>query len=162
MEPARPRRDCRGAAQRRRVRDGLDGDDTGAGSDARGLAIPATTYIDALRYRGVALREFRARVFESVDVLALPCLTLPTPTIAETDVGGSPRIDSMIATLVTYLRPISFLGLPSLSIPVGFHASGLPIGMQLVGRPFDEVGILKAGRAFQAETDWHRRLPPIS
>ncbi|WP_178130589.1 amidase [Reyranella sp. CPCC 100927] len=129
---------------------------------ARGLAIPATTYIDALRYRGVALREFRARVFESVDVLALPCLTLPTPTIAETDVGGSPRIDSMIAALVTYLRPISYLGLPSLSIPVGFHASGLPISIQLVGRPFDEAGILKAGRALQTETDWHRRLPPVS
>ncbi|WP_315833512.1 amidase [Bradyrhizobium prioriisuperbiae] len=127
----------------------------------RGLVIPATTYIDALRFRGVALREFRSQVFGSVDVLVLPCLTLPTPTIAETDIGGRPDIDQMISRLVTYLRPISFLGLPSLSIPIGFQAIGLPIGMQLVGRPYDEATLLSVGEAFQFQTDWHRRVPPL-
>ena len=59
-------------------------------------------------------------------------------------------------------RPISllyYLGLPSLSIPTGFTKSGLPIGMQLVGRAFDEAMLIRIGAAFQRATDFHAQVP---
>ena len=125
----------------------------------RGLALPATKYLDALRYRGPALEAFAKAVFAKVDVLHAPCLPIPTPTIAETDVGSSPHMDRTLALLTKFMRPFNYLGLPSLAVPCGFLASGLPVGMQLVGRPFAEDVILRLGHAFQRATDWHKRAP---
>jgi aspartyl-tRNA(Asn)/glutamyl-tRNA(Gln) amidotransferase subunit A len=53
-------------------------------------------------------------------------------------------------------------GHPVLSVPIGFTGSGLPLGMQLAGRPFDEATVLRAGDAYQVDTDWHLRVPPIA
>jgi aspartyl-tRNA(Asn)/glutamyl-tRNA(Gln) amidotransferase subunit A len=127
----------------------------------RGLAIPAARYIDALRMRGPALTEFSRAVFSKVDVLHAPCIPIPTPTIAETDVGGSPTMDRTLALMTRFMRPFNYLGLPSLALPCGFLASGLPVGMQLVGRPFAEDTILRLGHAFQRATDWHKREPKV-
>jgi aspartyl-tRNA(Asn)/glutamyl-tRNA(Gln) amidotransferase subunit A len=127
----------------------------------RGLVLPATQYIDALRLRGQALADFSRAVFAKVDVLHAPCLPIPTPTIAETDVGGSPNMDRTLALMTKFMRPFNYLGLPSLALPCGFLASGLPVGMQLVGRPFAEDQILRLGHAFQRATDWHKREPRI-
>jgi aspartyl-tRNA(Asn)/glutamyl-tRNA(Gln) amidotransferase subunit A len=127
----------------------------------RGLALPAARYIDALRMRGPALAAFSAAVFAKVDVLHAPCLPIPSPTIAETDVGGSPTMDRTLALMTKFMRPFNYLGLPSLAVPCGFLASGLPVGMQLVGRPFAEDVILRLGHAFQRATDWHQREPQL-
>ena len=81
-------------------------------------------------------------MFAKVDVLHAPCLPIPTPTIAETDIGGSPAMDRTLMLLTKFMRPFNYLGLPSLALPCGFLASGLPVGMQLVGRPFAEDLIL--------------------
>ena len=59
-------------------------------------------------------------------------------------------------------RPISFLGLPSLSVPCGFSGAGLPIAFQLVGRPFSEALLVSLGDAYQQATDWHERVPPLA
>jgi aspartyl-tRNA(Asn)/glutamyl-tRNA(Gln) amidotransferase subunit A len=56
-------------------------------------------------------------------------------------------------------RPFNYLGLPALSAPCGFDPNGLPVGLQLVARPFAEAVILKAGEAFQRDTDWHKAKP---
>lgn len=61
--------------------------------------------------------------------------------------------------MARFTRPISVLGLPSLSVPIGWSRGGLPIGMQLVGRPFDEAGILGIGMAYETVADFGRRLP---
>jgi aspartyl-tRNA(Asn)/glutamyl-tRNA(Gln) amidotransferase subunit A len=127
----------------------------------RGLALPATRYIDALRLRGPATAAFAKAVFAKVDVLHAPVLPIPTPTIAETDVGGSPTMDRTLALMTRFTRPFSYLGMPSLAVPCGFLASGLPASMQLVGRPFDEATILALGHAFQQATDWHKREPKV-
>jgi aspartyl-tRNA(Asn)/glutamyl-tRNA(Gln) amidotransferase subunit A len=127
----------------------------------RGLAIPAARYIDALRLRAPALAAFSEAVFARADVLHAPCLPIPTPTIAETDVGGAGNMDRTLALLTRFMRPFNYLGLPSLALPCGFVASGLPVGMQLVGRPFAEDTILRLGHAFQRATDWHRRAPSL-
>jgi aspartyl-tRNA(Asn)/glutamyl-tRNA(Gln) amidotransferase subunit A len=127
----------------------------------RGLALPATRYIDALRLRGPAVAAFSKAVFAKVDVLHAPVLPIPTPTIAETDVGGAPTMDRTLALMTRFTRPFNYLGVPSLAVPCGFLASGLPVSMQLVGRPFDEATILALGHAFQQATDWHKREPRV-
>ena len=67
----------------------------------------------------------------------------------------------MIQRLTRFTRPINYLGLPSLSIPSGFTRGGLPVGLQLVGRSFDEATILRIGAAFQRATDFHEKVPQL-
>jgi aspartyl-tRNA(Asn)/glutamyl-tRNA(Gln) amidotransferase subunit A len=67
----------------------------------------------------------------------------------------------MILRLTRFTRPVNYLGLPSLAIPAGFTATGLPVGMQLIGRPFGEATLLRAGAAFQRATDFHARCPEM-
>jgi aspartyl-tRNA(Asn)/glutamyl-tRNA(Gln) amidotransferase subunit A len=67
----------------------------------------------------------------------------------------------VIQRLTRFTRPINYLGLPSLAIPSGFTATGLPVGMQLIGRSFDEATLLTIGAAFQRATDFHDRVPSL-
>jgi len=127
----------------------------------QGLAIPATAYIDALRLRGAALAEFCAQVFSKVDLLHAPVLGIPAPTIAETELGWSERTAAVLARITRLTRPGSYLGLPTVCANAGFTRDGMPIGLQLVARPFDEATALRAGHAFQRVTDWHLRRPPL-
>jgi aspartyl-tRNA(Asn)/glutamyl-tRNA(Gln) amidotransferase subunit A len=127
----------------------------------QGLAVPATSYIDSLRLRGVALAEFCERVFSKVDVLHAPVLAFQTPTIAETDVGWSDAAAQLLGRITRLTRPGNFLGLPTVCANAGFTKLGMPVGMQLVTRPFDEATALRAGHAFQSATDWHRRTPQV-
>jgi aspartyl-tRNA(Asn)/glutamyl-tRNA(Gln) amidotransferase subunit A len=127
----------------------------------QGLAIPAHAYIDALRLRGVALAEFCDQVFAKVDVLHAPVLSIRTPTVAETDLGWSDHTAQVLARITRLTRPGSYLGLPTVCANAGFTRDGMPIGMQLITRPFDEVTALRAGHAFQGVTDWHLRLPQL-
>jgi aspartyl-tRNA(Asn)/glutamyl-tRNA(Gln) amidotransferase subunit A len=119
----------------------------------QGLAIPAPDYIDALRMRGIALAEFCGRVFSKVDVLHGPVLSTPTPTLAETDMGWSERTAEVLGRITRLTRPGSYLGLPTVCANAGFSRDGMPIGMQLITRPFDEATGLRAGHAFQRVTE---------
>jgi aspartyl-tRNA(Asn)/glutamyl-tRNA(Gln) amidotransferase subunit A len=125
------------------------------------LAIPALTYLEALRWRGPALAAHLAAV-SGVDAVIAPVAPVPAPTIAESDVGNQSGAEAVIQNLTRFTRPINYLGLPSLAIPTGISKVGLPIGMQLVGRPFDEASILRVGAAFQRATDFHLKRPPLS
>ena len=124
-----------------------------------GLAIPATSYIDSLRLRGRALAEFCETVFSQVDVLHAPVVAFQTPTIEESDVGGGPKMAALLAQVTRLTRPGNFLGVPTLSVQAGFLKSGLPVGMQLIGRPFDEATLFTLGHAFQRTTRHHERAP---
>jgi aspartyl-tRNA(Asn)/glutamyl-tRNA(Gln) amidotransferase subunit A len=90
-----------------------------------------------------------------------PVSPVPAPTIAESDVGNGPDAEAVIQRLTRFTRPINYLGLPALSIPTGFTRTGLPVGMQLVGRSFDEAMLLRIGAAFQRATDFHDRVPQL-
>jgi len=125
------------------------------------LAIPALTYLEALRWRGVALAA-HLRAVSGVDAIVAPGAPVPAPTIVESDVGNQPGAEAVIQRLSRFTRPINYLGLPSLSVPAGFSGAGLPIGMQLIGRPFDEATILRIGGAFQRATDFHARRPSLA
>ena len=123
-----------------------------------GLAIPAVTYLEAMRWRGPALAAYLAAV-TGTDAVIAPVAPMPAVTIAESDVGNSPDAESVIQRLTWFTRPINYLGLPSLSIPAGFTRGGLPVGMQLIGRSFDEAMLLRIGAALQRATDFHERAP---
>ncbi|MFO1111883.1 MAG: amidase [Bradyrhizobium sp.] len=125
-----------------------------------GLAIPAVSYLEAMRWRGPALSAYLAAV-AGTDAVIAPVAPMPAATIAESDVGNSPDAEAVIQRITRFTRPINYLGLPSLSIPAGFTKSGLPIGMQLIGRAFDEAMILRIGAAFQRATDFHRKVPAM-
>ncbi len=127
----------------------------------QGLAIPATDYIDALRMRATALAEFCRQVFSKVDVVHAPVLTIPTPSVAETDLGWSEHTAQVLARITRLTRPGNYLGLPTVCANAGFTREGMPIGLQLIARPFDEATALRAGHAFQRATDWHLRAPPL-
>ena len=123
-----------------------------------GLAIPGVSYLEAMRWRGPALAAYLAAV-AGVDAVIAPVAPVAAPTIAESDVGNSPDAEAVIQRLTRFTRPINYLGLPALAIPSGFTKSGLPVGMQLIGRSFDEAMLLRIGAAFQRATDFHARVP---
>jgi aspartyl-tRNA(Asn)/glutamyl-tRNA(Gln) amidotransferase subunit A len=123
-----------------------------------GLAIPGVTYLETLRWRGPALAAHLSAVV-GVDAVIAPSAPVPAPTIAESDVGNSPNAEAVIQRLTRFTRPVNYLGLPSLSIPSGFTRGGLPVGMQLIGRSFEEAMLLRIGAAFQRATDFHERVP---
>jgi aspartyl-tRNA(Asn)/glutamyl-tRNA(Gln) amidotransferase subunit A len=125
-----------------------------------GLAISAVTYLEALRWRGQALAAHQAATAK-IDAVIAPVSPVPAPTIAESDVGNAPEAASVIQRLTRFTRPINYLGLPSLAIPSGFTRNGLPIGLQLIGRSFDEATLLRIGAAFQRATDFHTRVPHL-
>jgi aspartyl-tRNA(Asn)/glutamyl-tRNA(Gln) amidotransferase subunit A len=126
-----------------------------------GLAIPGVSYLEVMRWRGPALSAHLAAV-AGVDAVIAPVAPVAAPTIAESDVGNSPNAEAVIQRLTRFTRPINYLGLPSLAIPVGFTHSGLPVGMQLIGRSFDEAMLLRIGAAFQRATDFHDRIPKFA
>jgi aspartyl-tRNA(Asn)/glutamyl-tRNA(Gln) amidotransferase subunit A len=125
-----------------------------------GLAMPAVSYLEAMRWRGPALAAHLAAT-AGVDAVLAPVAPAAAPTIAESDVGNSPDAEAMIQRLTRFTRPVNYLGLPSLAIPAGFTVAGLPVGMQLIGRPFGEPTLLRAGAAFQRATGFHVRCPEM-
>lgn len=126
-----------------------------------GYFLPATRYIQAQRLRPRVLSEFDEAVFARADVLFTPVTSIPVPRIADiaiTRSGDAPRI---VETMTRCTRWVNYLGLPALSVPCGFTENGLPVGFQLVGRPFDESLLLRLTESYQSATDWHARPPPL-
>src|SRR5215813_11316180 len=113
-----------------------------------GHFIPAVDHLTALRARGRFLKLTLQDTFKDIDIAILPVFADPIPTIAELDVGAGPTLQAAMARVVKYTRPINYLGLPTLTLPVP-RAGGLPNGIQLVGRPYAEAQLFAIGRAYQ-------------
>ena len=123
---------------------------------------PATYYVEALSRRGPILKAFAEEVFAKVDVLATPTIRTCLPTLAETDIDhGPPGTEGQFMAVSANTRPFNYLGLPAVSVPCGFDPNGLPIGLQIAGRPFAEARVLQVADAYQRDTDWHTRRPPV-
>lgn len=127
-----------------------------------GFHIPASRYLEALHLRSHYLEEIMRGAFEEADVLHAPVLSMPVPTIAETDVKGAADMPEVIGSIIRCTLPVSYLGLPALSVPAGFTGNGLPSAFQLIGRPFSEARLLALGHGYQTATDWHERVPDLS
>jgi aspartyl-tRNA(Asn)/glutamyl-tRNA(Gln) amidotransferase subunit A len=114
----------------------------------QGRLIPATDYINAQRIRRRLRAEFD-KLWDDVDCILTPTTPNTAPAIGENTIklGGRDE-DARLAT-TRLVRGINVLGIPALSIPCGLSASGLPVGLQILGPPFDEATILKVGAALE-------------
>lgn len=126
-----------------------------------GYAYTAVEYIEALRFRAVALAEHIAAT-QGCDAVLTPVSPKTAPTTAETDVGGAPGAEAVIQAITRFTRPANTLGLPTLTVPSGFGENHMPVGLQFIGRPFEEDRLLTLGAGFQRETDFHEAAPDLS
>jgi len=118
-----------------------------------GALITAEEYVQAQRLRS-RLREDMHDALAEVDVLATPTAPVTAPAFATVFDPDFPFARSNMA-------PFNMSGLPALALPCGFGANGLPISLQLAGRPFDEATVLRAGYAYEQATEWHTRRPGL-
>ena len=115
-----------------------------------GHFIGAVDHLTALRARGTYVKRTLDQTFKGLDVVILPILADPLPTLAELDVAANPNLLTAMGRVVKFTRPINYLGLPTLALPVP-RKGGLPNGIQLIGRPFAEAQLLAIGQAYQRE-----------
>jgi aspartyl-tRNA(Asn)/glutamyl-tRNA(Gln) amidotransferase subunit A len=121
--------------------------------------VTAHRYLQAQRLRSI-LADQMARVFQTVDVLVTPTLAMTAPRLDDSEVDGPQGPIDVRAAMTLFTRPFNLTGLPAVSVPCGFQ-DGLPIGLQLIGRAFDEATLLRTAQAYEAATDWHTRRPPL-
>jgi aspartyl-tRNA(Asn)/glutamyl-tRNA(Gln) amidotransferase subunit A len=124
-----------------------------------GFAIPAAQYLEVLRLRAAWLDQWK-RLLGDADLYLCPAIAVPLPTREATGPRGGAEMPKLLAGVTRLTRWVNYLGVPALVAPCGFDARGLPIALQLVGRPFGEGTLLAAGHAYQLASDWHQRLPP--
>jgi amidase len=106
------------------------------------------------------LRGRVAALFETIDLLLIPVQPFPPLTLAMIRTLGEQP--DLIARLQEYTCPFNMTGHPTITLPGGFSATGMPIAFQLVAANLDEATLVRAGAAFQRVTSWHRRHPSPS
>ena len=125
-----------------------------------GLFLTATQYLGAQQARRKIIAAYR-EIWRGFDVLVTPSTPIVAPKIGAT----SARLDDVDVPLVRAFLdvtlPFNLTGQPAISVPCGFSKSGLPIGLQFVGRPLEEGMIFRAAAAYEGATDWHQRVPGI-
>jgi aspartyl-tRNA(Asn)/glutamyl-tRNA(Gln) amidotransferase subunit A len=125
-----------------------------------GIYISATDYIQAQRARTLFYLQ-SLKLLQKVDLLAAPTVPVTAFPIGTSGVKVGGQKVNVISLLTQYTRPFNLNGFPAITLPCGFSDDGLPIGLQLVGRPFDEETILRAAHAYEQATEWHPKRPPI-
>ncbi len=132
-----------------------------------GLLIPAKVFIQAQRVRRLICQEFE-QALEKVDVIIAPTVPVPAPTIEECTKGylerdgrRIPLLDKRGNYLMLSTIPFNVTGLPSMNVPCGFSALGLPIGMQIVGGLFREETVIQVAHSYERKAGWYKRRPPL-
>ena len=125
-----------------------------------GLFITAIDYLKAQQARSVFNHETR-QLLTDVDLLLGPTEPVTAPPILAEKVRAGEQTIGTTAALTQYTRPYNITGGPAISVPCGFSESGMPIGLQLAGKPFDELTVLRAAHAYEQATNWRTRRPPI-
>jgi aspartyl-tRNA(Asn)/glutamyl-tRNA(Gln) amidotransferase subunit A len=124
-----------------------------------GNFILARDYLQAQRFRTFLGRRLHA-VLKEVDFLVTPTLPITATPMGEAIVSIRGLDQPVYLALLRNTEPFNLAGLPALPVPCGFAPNGMPIGLQIIGRAFDEAGVLRLGEAFQRTTDWHVQRPP--
>ena len=126
-----------------------------------GAFVTGAHYVRGQQARALIRREVDDALARR-DVLLAPATPIAAPAIDErqTTLGDGPS--DIRSALIRLTRPFNFSGHPACSVPCGFTAGGLPIGMQIVGRPYDEATLLRVADAYQRLTDWHARRPVLA
>jgi aspartyl-tRNA(Asn)/glutamyl-tRNA(Gln) amidotransferase subunit A len=127
-------------------------------SSGQGVLVDGADYVQAQRVRSYAVKAVLA-LLEPFDALVVPTNGKPAPKLQglsfESQWGGGAR-------QMSFTGGWNFVGFPAIAIPMGFSAGGLPLSLQIVGKPFQEAMVLRIADAFQHLTDWHRRVPLLA
>ncbi len=126
-----------------------------------GSVIPAQFYYKAQKIRAV-LRQQILDALEQVDVLVLPTGPVTAPPVESVPgVQSKEHALTGLAGRISFTGPFNLAGTPALSVPCGFSSSGMPMGLQIVGRPFAEETVLRVAHAYEQTTEWHNRRAPV-
>lgn len=115
--------------------------------------VTTTEYVLARR-RQLELKRALDQFFNDVDFFITPTTRISAPPLGENAV-------ELAQHLTAFTAPFDVMGVPAISIPCGFTQDGLPIGLQIVGRAWNEAVVLQAAHQYQQATDWHLRMPPL-
>ena len=119
-----------------------------------GAAYSSTDYALARRQQSL-MRHQLSRFFEEYDILLTPTTPVAAPLIEGPDAIETARL------LTRFTAPFNLTGLPALSLPCGFTSQGLPMGLQIISRPWAEAAVMRAAQAFEQATEWHLREPSL-
>jgi len=124
----------------------------------QGKTIPAVDYLRAQQQRRAFSSNLRS-IMQGFNALVLPTIPMPAILIeqADTEILIDGVTEKATVALLRLTMPFNLAGLPAISLPCGFSAGGLPIGLQVAGKPFEESMILRIAHAYQQLTDWHHR-----
>ena len=125
-----------------------------------GLLITAADYLKAQQARSM-FNTSVDELYRSVDVLVGPSQPITAPTLLEQSVEINGTRIGTTAAVTQYSRPYNITGTPAITIPCGFSESGMPIGLQIAGKAFDEATVLQTAHAYESTTEWHLQHPPI-
>lgn len=126
-----------------------------------GLLVPAKYYINALRTRAMIFTEI-LKLFKHFDVMITPTEPIVAPLVETINVSFDGSEEKATDAMVRFTYPFNLIGLPALSIPCGFSKDKMPIGMQIIGKPFAESTVLRLGNSYEQATPWHAMNPELS
>ncbi|MBI4246771.1 MAG: amidase [Candidatus Rokubacteria bacterium] len=126
-----------------------------------GAFVTGVQYVRGQQVRALVRREVDQALTERHLLLA-PTTPTAATVLGRTEIAIGDTTSDVRSALIRLTRPFNFSGHPACSVPCGFTAEGLPVGMQFVGRPFDEATVLRAADAYQRATDWLSRRPPLA
>lgn len=135
------------------------------GADVRrrlelGEFLGASQYVQAQQARRLLMRQFE-NVLRQVDLLVTPTLPIVAPPLGTQTVSIRGIQKRLQPTITRFTSPLNLTGLPAITIPCGRTVEGIPVGLQMIGRAFDELTILRGAYIYQCATPWHTRRPPL-
>jgi len=135
------------------------------GADVRervraGAFFSGADYVNGQRVRALIRNDVDAAL-ATLDVLVAPTTPISATPVGVDTVEINGEKQPVRQSLIRLTRPFNLTGHPAASVPCGFTAEGLPIGLQIIGRPFDEATVFRVADAYQRATDWHTRRPPL-
>jgi aspartyl-tRNA(Asn)/glutamyl-tRNA(Gln) amidotransferase subunit A len=125
----------------------------------KGLLITDSELASALAARDALRDQFILSCLGETGVALLPVMPIMTPRVNEVDPASSHFNPRTLYALSRFTRFVNYLGLPALAVPAGFDSGGMPVGLQLIGRPGGEALLLEIAVRLQERTDWHGRVP---
>ena len=124
-----------------------------------GAYVLSTGYYDAFYLKAQKVRSLIAKDFH--DAFATKCDVIAAPTAPNAPFKIGEKISDPLQMYLNdiFTIPVNLAGLPGMSVPCGFTSTGLPIGLQLIGKQWDEETLFKTASAYESATDWHTKRP---